>query len=255
MNKCRIVQDLLPLYGDGLVSEETGNFIRAHTDRCEECRKKLARQQQPLDEELKIEASTFRSALRRNRNVILVVSLALVLCVVLFSIALHLSKSVEICEIVSPNGEIPVSVIRKPTGDYWVYYVNGSSGGGYLLRGAEEFAGVWFAPSSRYYVVVTTDETGMERYTLSDLEKGLLGGLDPEPACKLNENFAREVREKYGIWREIRFRYLGWDSTKDSILFAYTCTGLEGEEYTGYFWYDVAALADEGESSVTEIFP
>lgn len=34
---CKIVQDLLPLYKEGLVSEETAEFIEKHIEKCEKC--------------------------------------------------------------------------------------------------------------------------------------------------------------------------------------------------------------------------
>ncbi len=40
-NICKIVQDLLPLYKEGLVSEETASFIKAHIEECEKCRNEL----------------------------------------------------------------------------------------------------------------------------------------------------------------------------------------------------------------------
>lgn len=255
MSECKIVQDLLPLYDDGLVSEETADFIRAHAEGCAACREKLARQNDPVDEALKIEGGSFRSSLRRHRNLILVVIVAALLCGALFCWAYFSGRDVLICEITSPDGNVPVMVIRKANEDYWVYYSNGGYGGGYLLKGSEEFVGLWFAPSSRYYLAVTTDEAGTEQYYLMDLHENLKGVLDPETACGRNEKFAAPVREKYGIWTDIRFRYLGWDSTEDSILFAYTCTGRENEVYTGYFWYDVAAQCEEGLARVTEVFP
>lgn len=37
MSKCSIVRDLLPLYEDGAVSEETANVIKRHLAECPEC--------------------------------------------------------------------------------------------------------------------------------------------------------------------------------------------------------------------------
>lgn len=38
MNECKIVQDLLPLYAEDLVSPETKEFVDAHCEGCGECR-------------------------------------------------------------------------------------------------------------------------------------------------------------------------------------------------------------------------
>ncbi len=40
-NECSIVRDLMPLYAEGLVSEETEDFIREHLSSCESCRNEL----------------------------------------------------------------------------------------------------------------------------------------------------------------------------------------------------------------------
>lgn len=41
-NECMIVRDLLPLYVEGLVSDETRAFVEEHLAGCEDCRKALA---------------------------------------------------------------------------------------------------------------------------------------------------------------------------------------------------------------------
>ncbi len=38
-NECKIVSDLLSLYSENLVCEETENFIKNHLSECEECKK------------------------------------------------------------------------------------------------------------------------------------------------------------------------------------------------------------------------
>ena len=40
-NECSIVKDLLPLYAENMVSEETGAFIKTHLAGCEDCRAAL----------------------------------------------------------------------------------------------------------------------------------------------------------------------------------------------------------------------
>ncbi len=41
-NECNIVNDLLPLYTEGLASEDSVEFIKKHIKDCEKCKKKLA---------------------------------------------------------------------------------------------------------------------------------------------------------------------------------------------------------------------
>ena len=37
-NECNIVRDILPLYLEDMVSEDTANFIKEHLKDCPECR-------------------------------------------------------------------------------------------------------------------------------------------------------------------------------------------------------------------------
>lgn len=43
MKNCNIVQDLLPLYEEGLLSEESVAFVNDHLETCESCKKKWER--------------------------------------------------------------------------------------------------------------------------------------------------------------------------------------------------------------------
>ena len=40
---CNIIRDLLPLYVDGVVSEDTSELVESHLEECEECRKEAER--------------------------------------------------------------------------------------------------------------------------------------------------------------------------------------------------------------------
>ena len=47
---CKIVQDLLPLYHDGVCSEESRAAVEAHLAGCESCRRTLTDMNAPLPE-------------------------------------------------------------------------------------------------------------------------------------------------------------------------------------------------------------
>ena len=38
-NKCEVVKDILPLYVDGVCSQESAQLVEEHVENCEECRK------------------------------------------------------------------------------------------------------------------------------------------------------------------------------------------------------------------------
>ena len=42
MNKCKIVSDLIPLYVEDMLSEESREFVCLHLAECEDCRRELA---------------------------------------------------------------------------------------------------------------------------------------------------------------------------------------------------------------------
>ncbi|MBQ3258716.1 MAG: zf-HC2 domain-containing protein [Oscillospiraceae bacterium] len=44
-NECSYVKDILPLYYEGMVSEETAEFVKEHLTSCEECRKRYTEMQ------------------------------------------------------------------------------------------------------------------------------------------------------------------------------------------------------------------
>ena len=45
--ECNIVKDLLPLYAEHLVSEDTESFVEEHLKTCGECRRELKKIQTP----------------------------------------------------------------------------------------------------------------------------------------------------------------------------------------------------------------
>lgn len=51
MNECKIVQDLLPLYAEELVSPETKNYVDTHCKGCETCEKQRSRMCRDLNPE------------------------------------------------------------------------------------------------------------------------------------------------------------------------------------------------------------
>lgn len=48
-HECSIIEDLLPLYAEGMVQKETAEFVKDHLEKCESCRKTLAQLNTPPD--------------------------------------------------------------------------------------------------------------------------------------------------------------------------------------------------------------
>ena len=57
MNECNIIRDLLPLYAENMVSDDTKVFVEEHLKNCSECR---AEHEQMKEPEKKIRAIGFR---------------------------------------------------------------------------------------------------------------------------------------------------------------------------------------------------
>ncbi|MCR2821191.1 zf-HC2 domain-containing protein [Lederbergia panacisoli] len=52
MNKdCVIVEDLLPLYNEGLLQDETTEWVEAHLEHCESCRELALLSKEPIEKE------------------------------------------------------------------------------------------------------------------------------------------------------------------------------------------------------------
>ena len=46
---CEIIQDLMPMYADGLTSETTDREIRSHLEECETCREMYERMKAEME--------------------------------------------------------------------------------------------------------------------------------------------------------------------------------------------------------------
>lgn len=81
MNECKIVQDLLPLYADDLVSPETREFVDDHCAGCEACEKLRARAMEPVPQ-TPIDPKAYQKLLRRDSAKMIArgVGLVMLLC-------------------------------------------------------------------------------------------------------------------------------------------------------------------------------
>ena len=85
MNKkdCKIIQDLLPSYSDGITSQETNNYIEDHLKNCVECRDTLKNMNKEIELNENIEQKEELKYLRgfkNRRNIIVVLSILFTIC-------------------------------------------------------------------------------------------------------------------------------------------------------------------------------
>lgn len=113
MNECSIVQDLLPLYAEDLITPETKEFIKDHCSGCENCQKLLHRCEEPVPAE-QVDAKAYKKALRKNYiNIICKAMLAFILSIGLLSILCE--KLMDYMQ--WKDGRSPVEqIIEAPTG-------------------------------------------------------------------------------------------------------------------------------------------
>ena len=85
MNKkdCKIIQDLLPSYSDGITSQETNNYIEDHLKNCVECRNTLKNMNKEIELNENIEQTKelkYLRSFKNRRNIIVVLSILFTIC-------------------------------------------------------------------------------------------------------------------------------------------------------------------------------
>ena len=48
-NECSIIRDILPLYVENMVSEDTSEFVKEHLESCPACRAELEKLREPVE--------------------------------------------------------------------------------------------------------------------------------------------------------------------------------------------------------------
>lgn len=71
---CNIIQDLLPLYVDGVVSQDTQEFVEEHLEHCEECKREVEFMRTDLSLPIEKKAPLFKGLKKKWRNKKLIIS-------------------------------------------------------------------------------------------------------------------------------------------------------------------------------------
>ena len=88
-NECSIVQDILPLYVEDMVSEDTAGFVKEHLRGCPECRAELEKLREPVT--VQLEPDINAAPLKRLKKTLLMKKMQTILCTVAVLLALLLS--------------------------------------------------------------------------------------------------------------------------------------------------------------------
>ena len=126
MNECKIVEDLLPLYAEGLTNEASSEYVRNHVENCEYCARLLQRCHEiiPAGE---VDTKAYKKAMRKNQ-VNLFCKIALLAIVVLVVMVFACEKLEDY--ILWKEGKAPVEqVIEAPAGYGKLTLVNWEASG------------------------------------------------------------------------------------------------------------------------------
>lgn len=122
---CEIIQDLLPLYHDGVVSEKTGETIKNHLEQCDACSKEydILCADLPIETEEPSTQKQFANMVRRQKRKQLIITIlsSLLACVLLIT-AYFGQMQFPISNV--PNDEISVQrVYRYKTSEGYKFFV------------------------------------------------------------------------------------------------------------------------------------
>jgi predicted anti-sigma-YlaC factor YlaD len=76
---CNIIKDILPLYVDGVVSDDTKEMVEEHLEHCEECKKEIELMKQELYIPVEKEASFIKNFKKKWRNKKIIISVLSIL--------------------------------------------------------------------------------------------------------------------------------------------------------------------------------
>ena len=265
MIPCNVIHDLLPLYAENLVSDESRQLIEEHLAICEDCRTMLRRMQTDVTTATPPDNEEFQTVLRfhkkkNNRKTLfltlsaIVLGLALCLGYLWYRGVFHIAERQT-----SPNGATTTTVYNCDFARYGRFpisggftlidkgYFNGSTTYQYA-----RFQGLWWSVNGNYQVVSMYTDDGLW-LSLTDYTRNIGANLDAHIDTALyNDDFFREViyNEATGQ-REIEFQFVQW-SLKDepNMLIYFTYTDSQNQFHEGYFWYNYETGNVSGEMEI-----
>lgn len=132
---CNVIQDLLPLYADDVVSEESRNLIAQHLEYCPDCRQMLSEIQTSIPIPQHTDDTALKKIKKKQRARGMRITLLVVLCVVLllaYPVSLIYSNSIDGLSaeygpehfIVTeyPGGQVELTLMEDAQGAY-IYYL------------------------------------------------------------------------------------------------------------------------------------
>ena len=90
-NECSIIRDILPLYVENMVSEDTSEFVKEHLESCPACRAELEKLREPVGVQTEPQPDMDAAPLKRLKKALLMKKVQTILCTAAVLLALMLS--------------------------------------------------------------------------------------------------------------------------------------------------------------------
>lgn len=195
---CDIIRDLLPLYAEDLVSEDSRKLVDEHLCTCDPCTKQLGILKKAAQIPIEVETSSLKrveNTIRRRRILIVAAALMTVFAIVmtgftfmLTPVYLTVDQAIEGVEL-REDGGLAIDYARG---------IMGTSGVATNIEG-----GNWgiMCDTTRYdWLVAKLEDKQFEKMTQGELEAYILNRYDAEEMTqKLWDRF-HSIRVEYGTW-------------------------------------------------------
>lgn len=258
MNECNIVRDLLPLWAEELVSEDTVEFITRHGEKCPNCREAMGRcrEELPVVEIPQPEKKTLKSLrwelVRPILKGILIFTAALGIFMGLVYFCaweagyLPIQKSFPSSD---PNYEVytvdwDIAGFFE-TGEGSIVNIQCGSSSWSTLLPWDDLDVIWAPNSADAFLIIETVEGKQEyrilemSFTRDEASKKSIGSRmlipgygEPDLRALLTEK-CRAYSEFPTGWEEIEFTFIQWEEDSETVIFHYVTDGGD----TGFVSY------------------
>lgn len=258
MNECKLVEDLLPLYAEELVSQESADFIREHCAGCDHCRKLLRRSEEVIP--MKTDMPNYKKALKRDRTqsvllgiglTVLVLSLAMTIFVVGWT-----PQTLDAVPIIMESPDGIHRVRMEPYTSFFginqgfkVSRRNSPYGGstGTVEGWMEILDAQWSPDGSDLFLTVRmkNGDTRMEIWYDNTIEKNGYSGVFPyftkngwdydDLSAECTKLLSEQGKLPEG-WTSITYEFVEWGDDSESAYLRWTTDN--GHEEITYFGFD-----------------
>lgn len=244
MNECNIVKDLMPMYEEGLLSDDSLEFIRRHAENCPQCRNVLQRDtalpeiqtQNPVSEKKIIKKALRRDRLKTAAKTLLAVFLVLSIFVC-YALQTMYSwgyfYSIE-ASYPSPDGTCVLELVDRDSfaggnDGYQIRFNLNRDGGSGINRYLTDWNTIepHWAPNGINLLLMTTNMEGQpEIYIVDTSEHHHKGGTIEIPDMTANlipilTALCRDQADFPTGWDSIQFTFQSWQENGDAIVFCY----------------------------------